>query len=407
MLTAEHAIVEYDRGRALPDRLTQKRHGRYLRHAADMIETYRNGTGRPRRELHEAVRRLLDEEPDCPSRRIEAFCKLLDDVSEFDTDPRGKAPALRREVFHLAAGKHPLVSAKDRLFEHVEVDVKRDIAAELGTTWEDIDRRLFSDVTEFHTLRKFDGYPDARALLSRYNVAQTQAALYRAVKLTLWARTDFRTILRHAKLARLLHSIYWEPASREYRIELDGPASVLRETRRYGVAMAEFLPALLACRGWRMKAVIQTNRGGWKCRLDLSPRDGLQSHLAEPEEFDSSVEAGFAKKWGAGKRKGWSLIREGEILHAHQRVFVPDFTLRHEDGREILLEIVGFWTPEYLRAKAETLRLFSDHRILLAVAGTSAAEHPELTADAIVFKKALKLKDVLDRLENPQGAGGG
>lgn len=398
MLTAEHAIVEYERGRARPDRLSQLRHGHYLRHAERMLDVYRNGIGRTRRELHEAVRRILDEEPACPSRRIEALCKLLDDASEYDTDPRGKAPALRREVFRRAAPKHPLVSSRDRLFENEEEDVKRRIAAELGASWEDIDRRLFSDVMEFHTLRVFHAYPDARALLSRYNVAQTQAALYRAVKLTVWAREDFRTILRQAKLARLLHRIFWEPASREYRIELDGPASVLRETRRYGVAMAEFLPALLACRGWRMTALIQTNRGGWKCRLDLTPRDGLRGHLPEPEEFDSAVEAGFAKKWGSGKREGWSLIREGEILHSHQRVFVPDFTLRHEDGREVLLEIVGFWTPEYLRAKAETLRLFSGRRILLAVPEATAAEHPELTADAILFKTALKLKDVMDRL---------
>jgi len=29
-------------------------------------------------------------------------------------------------------------------------------------------------------------------------------------------------------------------------------------------------------------------------------------------------------------------------------VFVPDFTFRHEDGTQACLEIVGFWTPEYL-----------------------------------------------------------
>ena len=398
MLTAEHAIVNYDQGRARPDRLSQRQHGHYLRHAESMLDIYLNGLGMTRQALHRAVQMILEEEPDCPTRRIEAFCKLLDDASEFDTDPKGKAPALRREVFRRAARMHPLVSARDRLFEHAESDVKNQIASELGTTWEDIDHRLFSDVAELHTLRVFHGYADARALLSRYNVAQTQAALYRAVRLSVWAREDFRTILRQAKLARLLHRITWEPASREYRIDLDGPASVLRETRRYGVAMAGFLPALLACRGWRLTALIQTNRGGWKCRLDLSPKDGLQSHLPEPEDFDSEVEAGFAKKWGPGRREGWQLVREGEILHAHQRVFVPDFTLRHEDGREVLLEIVGFWTPEYLQAKAETLRHFSGRRILLAIPEATAADNPELAAGAILYKTALKLKDVLDRL---------
>ena len=29
------------------------------------------------------------------------------------------------------------------------------------------------------------------------------------------------------------------------------------------------------------------------------------------------------------------LIREGEILHDHQKTFVPDFTFRHEDGTQV------------------------------------------------------------------------
>jgi len=53
------------------------------------------------------------------------------------------------------------------------------------------------------------------------------------------------------------------------------------------------------------------------------------------------------------KHNGWQLIREGEILYHHQKTFVPDFTFRHEDGTEVLLEIVGFRTPEYPAHKRE------------------------------------------------------
>src|SRR5437016_3487879 len=116
-----------------------------------------------------------------------------------------------------------------------------------------------------------------------------------------------------------------------------------------------------------MHAVLQTRRAGWLVRLDLSPEDRLHSHLPAPEEFDSRVEEQFARRWG-DKRDGWSLQREGEILDQGQKVFVPDFILRHDDGRTVLLEIVGFWTPEYLQAKFQTLQAFQEHRILLAVA---------------------------------------
>ena len=115
------------------------------------------------------------------------------------------------------------------------------------------------DVMQFHRLKGFEGYASGDELLARYNVAQTQAVLYDAVSMTVWAKEDFKQILRYAKLARLMHTIQRRPDG-GYLISLDGPSSVLRETRRYGVAFAKFLPALLACSGWKLNAIIQHRR---------------------------------------------------------------------------------------------------------------------------------------------------
>jgi predicted nuclease of restriction endonuclease-like RecB superfamily len=170
-------------------------------------------------------------------------------------------------------------------------------------------------------LRAFEGYPSCEALLARYNVAQVQVALFQATEMTVWATDDFKTIVRCAKLARLMHTIRRLGDSR-FEIRLDGPVSVLRGTRRYGVALARFLPTLIACRGWRMHAVLQTRKRGWLASLDISPEDGLHSHQSPPKEFDSRVEEQFARRWG-DKQEGWSLQREGELLHQGQRVPRP------------------------------------------------------------------------------------
>ena len=398
MLTKELAIAEYRDGRVLPDRLTRKSHRQYLDYAQRMLHVYQTGVGRTRRELHRAVWTILAEEDDCPARRVGAFCKLLDDAGTYQADARGRAAKLRREIFRMAAKKHPLVRKADRLFETAETEVKAQIADRLGRPWGEIDRDLFADVIEFHRLAEFQGYPDAVALLARYNVAQVQTALFSAVSMTVWAEDDFKIILRYAKLARLMHTILRRGDGR-YFFRFDGPASVLRQTRRYGVAMARFLPALIACRDWRLHAVVRTRRAGWNVSLDLSSRDGLTSHLPPPEDFDSSVEEAFATRWGEEKRDGWTLIREGEVLHHGQKVFVPDFVLQHDDGRTILLEIVGFWTPEYLQAKVQTLDEFRDQPILLAVAAAAKDELSELSTEIIPFKSALLIKDVLNRLE--------
>ena len=404
MLTRELAIAAYSDGRILPDRLLRKTHRPYVDYAERMLAVYRDGIGRTRRELHRAVQAVFAEADDCPTRRIEAFCKLLDERATYQQDRGKRAAALRREVFRMAAPLHPLVRKADRLFEHEEVRAKREIAARLGRPWKEIEQELFADVIEFHRLAAFEGYPDGVALLARYNVAQVQAALYGAVSMTVWAGEDFKTIVRYAKLARLMHTIVRSGEGR-YCFHFDGPASVLRQTRRYGVAMARFLPALLACRGWRMHAVVRTRRRGWNVSLDLSSADGLTSHLPAPAEFDSSVEEAFAAKWGDEKRDGWLLVREGEILHQKQKVFVPDFVFRHDDGRTVLMEIVGFWTPEYLQAKLETLRTFQHHRILLAVARPAAKAAAQdgivsaLPGEVIPYKTVLLLDDVLERLK--------
>jgi hypothetical protein len=191
MLTSDQSIVVYDKGVAEPDRLTRGRHTHYLAHAERMLSIYRAGIGRTRRELHREVEAVLASEPDCEARRIAAFCKLLDDASDYQHDARAAAE-LRLRVFSLAAAHHPLVSERSRLFEKVEAAVKEQIAVELARPWGEIERDLYADVMDQHRLERFDGYPDPEALLSRYNVAQVQACLYRAERATVLAREDLK-----------------------------------------------------------------------------------------------------------------------------------------------------------------------------------------------------------------------
>jgi len=396
MLTSDQSIVEFKAGQAIADRLKQSTHRHYVKYAESMLAIYRNGKGRQRRQLHREIESLFADEPDCPVRRIQAFCKLLDDRSVFRTDPGGKAAKLRLDVFSRVARFHPLVEKPDQLFEHDERKIKAQLADELGLTWSEIEQGLYADVMAFQQLEQFEGYPNASALLSRYNVAQLQACLYRAKSMTVVATDDLKTILRYAKLAKLLHDIVRLGPSK-YRITFSGPASVLRQTRRYGVNFARFLPALLACEGWQMTASLKTP---WNtsAKLNLSDSDGFTSHLPPPDEFDSRLEESLAEKFGL-ERDGWQLIREGEILHDHQKTFVPDFTFRHEDGTQVLMEIVGFWTPEYLMHRRRSLQLFRHHRILIAVPEKSLREGARIGENVLVYKTALKLTSLMEALE--------
>jgi predicted nuclease of restriction endonuclease-like RecB superfamily len=404
MLSRQHAIAEYDwtHGRVLPDRLHRTTHAHYLRHAERMLEVYRNGVGRTRGELHRSIERILADECQCPARRIRAFCKLLDDAGTYQKDRAGNAAKLRGEVFRRAASFHPLVSHPDTLFEYGQAHTKEMIAREMGTTWSEIDQQLFADVIEFQRLETFTGYADGAALLARYNVAQAQVALYDAIEMIVQTKGDLKRILRGARLAGLMHTIR-QMSSGTYEIRLDGPASVLRNTRRYGVAMAMFLPTLLACQGWSLRARLRSAHRD-ALILYLSPADGLKSHLPPADPFDSDLERRFAERWGDEPRGGWTLHRESALLSRGQKVFVPDFEFRHADGRRVLMEVIGYWTPEYLEKKQQTLDQFADVSILLALAQSVELDRIPIRHPTIRFKTSLKVEpviEVLQRFDNP------
>lgn len=395
MLTSNLSIVEYERGRARPDRLTRVTHRHYLEYAGRLLELYRGGVGKTRRELHRAVEGVFAGEEDCDRRRIGAFAKLLDDASTFDEDRRGKASALRLKVFGIAAKYHPLVTEPQHVFERTAEEAKRAIAAEIGRPWDEVERGLYIDVPDAQPLISFEGYESPEALLSRYNLAQLQACLYRARKMEVLVTGDFAAIVRWAKLARLLVECR-RVGEMKYRIELSGPSAVLVETRRYGVNFARLVGALVACRGWSMHASVATPWGNW-ATLAVSCEDGYRSHVPRPEEFDSEVESALAEKWGES-REGWRLMREAGILQEGQATFVPDFLLKHEDGREAFLEIVGFWTPEYLQAKRKTVALFRDRRIVLAVAKSVAKEGAQ-GPGVLTYRTRVKPEEVVRAVE--------
>ena len=395
MLTSDQCIIQFNRGVASPDRLTRRTHAHYVPYSERMLAAYRAGVGRTRRDLHRAIEAILADEPDCDRRRVQAFCKLLDDAAAFDKDSRGEASKLRVKVFTLAAKYHPLVSEVDQMFDRTEVEVKSLIAAELKMDWPAIDVALYADVIDQQRLNTSPAIENPSDLLSRYNVAQLQACLYRATQLVIHATSDFAAIVRRAKLCGLLLEIRRLDAG-EHRIELSGPGSIMRESRRYGINFARFIPTLLACRDWRLCAKIITPWGR-PAELRVTSADGYRSHLPAPAEFDSEVEKNLAEKWGES-RNGWRLLRDAGILHEGQSTFVPDFLLRHEDGREAFLEIVGFWTPEYLAAKRTTLAKFSGRRIVLAVPKRTAKENAA-GAGVIVYGTRIKPEQVVEAVE--------
>jgi predicted nuclease of restriction endonuclease-like RecB superfamily len=65
----------------------------------------------------------------------------------------------------------------------------------------------------------------------------------------------------------------------------------------------------------------------------------------------------------------------------------------------VLLEIVGFRTPEYLEHKRRTLQQFRRHNILIAVPERSIRDGARIGEGTFVYKTAIKIAPLIKALE--------
>jgi hypothetical protein len=167
---------------------------------------------------------------------------------------------------------------------------------------------------------------------------------------------------------------------------IDGPVSLFKLTDRYGTSIAKVVPFIVSSSWWHINAsIIRKTMSGKKIyEFRISSFDVQQSILSEPfrndknsnnsnsssnrdsininsinnsingrstsSYFDSSIEEKFAIKFEHLANR-WKIKREPDPLIVGKGVaFIPDF-LFEKYGRKVYLEIVGFWTKEYLEKK--------------------------------------------------------
>ena len=384
MLTKPQRVYHWDRrGSSISsDRLPEADLG----HLERALAVYRASTGTRLGRVRDAARAALEGvRPD----RVEAIVQLLDDAATYEW-PRGpQAPERRVRVFELAGGRHPVL---DRAAAGAVV---AEVFDEAPGQPDELVALLYADYPEFHRLRSFPGDYTAEDLRADYDLGQAQALLYSAVRVRVEAAGDFRHVVQYARLARLLHRI--EPTG-GYRFVFDGPNSILRHTHAYGVDFARFLAALVQARDWCLTAEIVLRKGWRPLTFTLSSADGLRSRVSAPRLFDSAIEAALAEKFG-GERDGWRLRREAMILEAGGGLLVPDFVFTHADGTEVALEIVGYWTPEYLARKLRKLGRVRAPNLLVAVRRSLAVQAGALPQAVLPFTTRILLRDLMPQLE--------
>ncbi|HEY9403845.1 MAG TPA: DUF790 family protein [Pyrinomonadaceae bacterium] len=384
MLTSDLAL-SWQRGNQIRPRYIRAEDEGWLETASALIELFREHQGCTRAELDGALEDYVGTGTDY--KILRGLIKLLMDRAEFAAGVEVVPADLRRAVFLKARGVHPVTD------EGARGEVIEGAGVELGCAPELVRANLYADLPKNQRLVEFEE-TDARSLVDLYNVAQAQALLYRSVRMRLSVRPQtaegYRELFGAIKAYRLIHTIKGTPAE-GYEIELDGPVSMFHRSQKYGVQMAVFLPALLLCQGWRMRAEIAQRAHGTAFFEMDSERHALRSHYLTVTPYENPVREKLAAAWARFESE-WTLSESGEIISLGAGAFIPDFVLRHPTGRQVYLEILGFWTPPHLKERLQEFAGsgFRDY-LLAAWEELRGSREPLVAAPAhtIIFKRSL------------------
>jgi predicted nuclease of restriction endonuclease-like RecB superfamily len=366
VLPGDLLIYRYSGEEIVPKRLEVNAANLAL--AGEMTGLFRGCKGLRRGELEEQLQVLEGESTDYRVKRGLAHI-LTNSFSTFETVSPLEPEALRERVFARSATSLPGMG-RSSIIGSVADDLSLTLAREVRP--EELEAGLYADLPENQVMTSFEE-PTPEMLLHRYNLSQVQGVLYRAKQVVLSAHRndpgEYKLLFRYLKLFGLMSYIEGDP-DHGFTITIDGPASLFTASTRYGLALAKMLPALLHVTRWSMVAGLKPRArfdgSESVTRFSLDSSCGLVSHYPPGKTYDSMLERSFAASWSKTETE-WQLEREVDLVTIPGSVMVPDFRLVHPDGRSFLLEIVGYWRPEYLKKKFAQVRKALRDDIILAV----------------------------------------
>jgi len=245
--------------------------------------------------------------------------------------------ALRKAIFELAASG----VGRERTISEVAAKMNFDAAA--------VEACIYADREGARTVGAARRMRSPAELVQDYNLALVQGLLLRSTRVDVEIPEHVRPVVRFAKLRGLLVEIAESEGA--VRLGISGPLSLFRKTMKYGHALATFFPTVVSVP--RFTVDVQCTLRDAPVSFRVVHGDPLPRTHALPRENDSAVERALVRDM---RRLGgdWTLVREAALVRAGKHSFFPDFTLERGEAR-VLVEIVGFYTADYLARKVRTL----------------------------------------------------
>lgn len=398
MLTTELTRVRKKGEAVVPRFLKKDERARAAALAERYLAIFAAHVGKPRDDLEAAKKAVEVSAAD----RLVALgiCKLIEDRCAFQAVSALEPEEVRKAVFLAAARAHRALGLREELDRAA---VLAEVAPALGTDAAGIDAAMYSDLRGSERLESFDPI-GVEPLLQRYDVALAQGVLLRATKVVVHVSgagaAQYKALFRAMRFHGLLHVVRGSESA-GWVIELDGPFSLFDAVQRYGLKLALFLPHLLACPKFELRAEVLWGKAKERRVFDLSHKDALVPGAlptSSAPELTAFVD-GFEKLGSE-----WTVRQSDQIFALPGEVAcVPDLVFESkETGEQVFLEVFGFWSRDAVWKRVELLRKGFPARIILAVGKQLRVSEEVLDEDAAgelyVYRSTLSARAVLERL---------
>lgn len=338
---------------------------------------------------------------DLPRRDFEA--RLRDELPA--TAPRDAIPLAAHVTLGLCAGTlrsgvNPRSIRRDLFAERGRSLAKREdvvsrVAARLAITPGELDRCLLADLPSQRIVGRLPDELSARELMDRINLRLAQGFVARAHRVSLELEGHVRRVVQQATWQGLLCTVRGDDPAR-CRLDVSGPLAVLHATRLYARALASLVPVLPWCRRFKLEAGCRLRERVAIFRLDECDPIGRG---VPPRRHDSRIEEAFE---GDVRRLApdWDVLREPQALPVAGTLVFPDFAIgpRMEPRSRVLVEIVGWWTRDYLETKLARLRAARCERLIICLeerAGRNVGS--VLGLDVVTFRRRVDAGRILQR----------
>ncbi len=418
MLTAD-LVLARKRGADLQlSRLDAKARARAVADADDLLRAHQAVVGRARDEVDAAIAEVVAAHDASPTvrRTLDGLRKLLDDEATWSGPGEDVDPAAVRRAVFVAASAARRATADDAWFDRDGVLASS--GAAFGLTAEQTEQALYADLRAAQKLVSLPAL-SAEALVARWEAAQAQAVLLRAVRVVVHVACSsagaVRALFRKLKFLRLLHEAQrlgedepWPERTTHkkrrsgHRITIDGPFSLFESVTKYGLKLALVLPALEECDAFHLEADVRwgPSRTPLTFRLDGgASRNTAAEQAPLPDEVATLVES-FRGLAG----HAWSVAPSPAILELPGiGLCVPDLLFEHPTGARVHLEVLGYWSREAVWRRVELVEGGLREPMLFAVSKRLRVREDvldeNLPSALYVYKGAMSARAVLERLE--------